>query len=129
LPKSEIRKELLEFDYGIVDKACIDDQPAEKTVKYTEQVGANSTILRSENVQVSMRVPKSIVQLITHSANSNGLLGSQNDTNSSLGLLDEKLLHQKEIEELYGEIMKTINEDQLFTENGIIFLIVLTGFL
>lgn len=110
----------MDFDYSVIDNIPEHqhvEAPATQK-KYTEHIGADSSILRSEDVRASTRVPKSIVKLGSDSTESNELLGGQNDANSSLGLLDEKLLHQKEIEELYGEIMKTINEDQLFAENG-----------
>ncbi|KAJ3135022.1 hypothetical protein HK101_004285, partial [Irineochytrium annulatum] len=121
LPRNALRDaHLPDFDYNIFDIERA--EPLRKiATKSDENPGigpAGSQDMRSMASRVSLRVPKGFITLSAEPASAVSEFGSEVDS-KLLNSLDEKLTSFKEVEELYEEIMKTVNGSHLETDEDI----------
>ena len=82
-------------------------EPNEKA----EKLYKDDRDLRLQTSQVSSRIPRNLISLLTQPSANIGIVGGGSE--NLVGQLDEKIVYYKEVEDLYEEIMKTIKEDHL----------------
>ncbi|KNC99005.1 uncharacterized protein SPPG_05955 [Spizellomyces punctatus DAOM BR117] len=115
LPLSKYRKRhLTDFDYSMFDTVSLPPSPpseknAPSAVKMFEE---EKKIMRPVQSHVSERIPKGFITLATEPAAAVSEFGSDVN-NNMLNSIDEKLTRYKEVEELYDEIMKTLDQSHL----------------
>ncbi|KAI9090457.1 hypothetical protein DFS34DRAFT_637422 [Phlyctochytrium arcticum] len=114
-PSSYRQRQLIDFDYDLCDKVPLplSPSPESKTSQEFELCsGDQNKAMKPLGSQVSSRIPKGFITLATEPAAAVSEFGSDMD-NSMLNSIDEKLTRYKEVEELYDEIMKTMNKTHL----------------
>ncbi|KAJ3115662.1 Myosin regulatory light chain 12B [Phlyctochytrium bullatum] len=101
-----------------MDGSDEDDLPPGKRplLQHPEFIGPDDFISRPFQSRVSQRVPKGFITLSAEPAAAVSEFGSEVDS-KLINSLDEKLSRFKEVEELYDEIMKTLNGFHLETSD------------
>ncbi|KAJ3023156.1 Coiled-coil domain-containing protein 87 [Thoreauomyces humboldtii] len=120
LPPCKYRKRhLTDFDYAKLDAAPL---PSEE--HHIEKIGPHVVSINEDNEMrsapslVSERAPKGFITLAADP--STAVSDFNNESENSLGHVDEKLTRFKEVEELYDEIMRTtprVHLDPMATED------------
>ncbi|TPX51685.1 hypothetical protein SeLEV6574_g00153 [Synchytrium endobioticum] len=110
LPQSEVKRELLtSYDYSIIDEIPVSaTQPPPPIPDYIPIMATDGTVLRAADFRVSKRTPKGTVSLDPSPpvvvSEFSGMIDQ-----ATLEALDGRFARYKEVEELYDEIMKTLN--------------------
>ncbi|KAJ3208022.1 Coiled-coil domain-containing protein 87, partial [Dinochytrium kinnereticum] len=116
LSQDHYTTETLSFDYSVMDKLEEEIMGKNIDTNFPSFVGPNKMYTRPLESRVSLRVPKGFITLSAEPAAAVSEFGSEVDA-KLINSLDEKLSRFKEVEELYDEIMKTVNGFHLETSD------------